>query len=145
MKSKLGSCEVKGDREMRRRLAALVAQFPQAIKKAVYIEAELIMADSKENYVPKDDGVLYRSGIVEPPVIDGINIWVRMGFGGAAMDYAEVVHEHPSGLSPAVWKGKVINWSIPGTGPKYLEIPFRKAEKGQANRIARTIKAETGL
>lgn len=140
MKSKLGSCEVKGDREMRRRLAALVTQFPQAIKKAVYFEAELIMADSKENYVPKDDGTLYRSGVVEPPVIDGINIYVKMGFGGAAADYAEAVHEHPSSHSPLSWKGKVINWSIPGTGPKYLEIPFRKAEKGMANRVAKSIK-----
>lgn len=147
--SRLGSVQVKGTREFKARLAALIAKYPRAIKSALFLEANLIMTDSKEHYVPVNreigkGGTLRDSGIVQKPVQEGLKIYVRMGFGGEAMPYAEAVHEHLSRHSPPTWQGKpILNWSIPGTGPKYLEIPFRKAEKGMANRLAAHLKAET--
>lgn len=145
--SRMGSCKVTGSREMRARLAALIRAYPVAIKRAIKEEAEFIMADSKEKYVPVASyrgGTLKQSGVVLDPVVEGGNIYVVMGYGGAAMPYAEAVHEHVSRHSPPSWKGLSINWNVPGTGPKYLEIPFRNAQRGQANRIAASIRAQVG-
>ncbi|MGE5619537.1 MAG: hypothetical protein ACM3US_09805 [Sphingomonadaceae bacterium] len=99
---------------------------------ALYHEAEAIMTDSKENYCPKDLGNLYNSGHVQPPKIQGKKVDVEMGYGGPAADYALIVHE---------WLDPKVHWSIPGTGPKYLEKPILAAAPGMANRLANYIKA----
>lgn len=63
---------------------------------------------------PLKYGDLRRSGTVEPPVVEKDRVTTGVGFGGAAAPYAVVVHEN---VDPS------INYTEPGTGPKYLEIP----------------------
>jgi hypothetical protein len=52
---------------MARRIRAFAALFPKKVGKALYMEAELVAADSKDNYVPKRDGILGGSIHVEGP------------------------------------------------------------------------------
>lgn len=93
---------------------------------ALYLEAELIMTDSKQNYVPVDTGVLRNSGTVTKPVITNKSVEVTLGYGGPAADYAVVVHEYP----PSVGQGK----------NKYLSRPLNKAERGLVTRVADTMR-----
>lgn len=150
--SAYSGCKVRGFREMRAQFAALTRMYPKAIARAVYEEAEFIMADSKEKFVPvghggAEGGHLRDSGHTQPPVIEGREIKVTMAYGGAAAPYALAVHEHLSEHSPPTWLNKSaseINWSVPGTGPKYLELPFRAAVPGMMGRIAQSIKGQVG-
>jgi len=78
------------------------------IAAALYRSAEMIMPDSKRNYVPVDTGALMRSGTVLPPTTDTSGrITVTLGYGEP---YARIVHDRP----PSIGQGKV----------KYLEKPF---------------------
>lgn len=93
---------------------------------ALYLEAELIMTDSKMNYVPVDTGVLRNSGTVKKPVIDTRGVTVTLGYGGPSADYAAIVHEFP----PSYGQGK----------NKYLSRPVNKAERGLISRVAEHMK-----
>ncbi len=57
--------------------------------------AEVVMTDSKDNYVPVVSGALYNSGFVEPPEFGRQKVLVRIGFGGGTTAYALRVHEAP--------------------------------------------------
>ena len=110
---------------------------------AIYREAERIMTDSKQNYVPvaPDGGTLKASGVVVPPEHKGHTITVVMGYGGAAAAYALAGHEHLSAHSPPSWvaaeaSGGGVHWHLSGHGPKYLEKPFNEARKGMDARLA---------
>ncbi len=84
------------------------------IAMGLYMIAEQIMTDSKNNYVPVDTGDLWRSGTVMPPEITTTGtISIRLGYGE---EYAKIVHDRP----PGIGQGKV----------KYLEKPFLAAMPG---------------
>lgn len=94
----------------------------QALKKELYLEAEGIMTQSKE-LVPVDTGTLKGSGTVRLPREENGVVIQELGFGGPAANYAVFVHEntvvfHKVGMA------------------KFLEIPFRQAERGMVPRIA---------
>jgi hypothetical protein len=101
-------------------------------------EAELVMTDAKENYVPvgqppedKHPGTLRASGFVDPPVVEGDHIEVTLGFGGAAEPYAMVQHE------------RLEFHHTVGTA-KYLETPMLAAAAGLDLRLAARIKGASG-
>lgn len=100
--------EFDGVEEMRAAIDNLAGIFPDKVVKAVHLEGEYVMTDSKRNYVPVDLGVLRSSGFVNPPVRSGKEVSVTIGFGGAASAYALAVHEHPSTHSPPSWQGKSV-------------------------------------
>jgi hypothetical protein len=113
-------------------IAALLAKVgdraKEALGKQLYLEAEGIMAQSKE-LVPVDTGALRSTGIVSPPVIEGDLVSVELGYGGPAAPYAVIVHEnleahHPHGMA------------------KYLEVPFDAAKRGMLDRVAAGIREE---
>ena len=79
----------------------------------IYKIAEVIMADSKDNYVPIDTGHLWQTGTVLEPEFQTSSVSVRLGYG---MDYAKIVHDRP----PTIGQGKV----------RYLEKPFLAAIPG---------------
>ena len=118
----------------------------QAMAAALKKEAELIMTDSKSNYVPVDTGNLRDSGYVAEPKIGGTHATVELGYGGAAAGYALFVHENPragktQGLSP---KGRPYkSWSQIGEW-KFLETPFKAALSGMPQRIASYMKSHVG-
>lgn len=97
---------------------------------ALYLEGELIMTDSKTNYVPVVSGMLKGSGTVLRPEIKGDVVKVTLGYGGASAPYAAVVHEYP------VSYGQHKN--------KFLQKPINKAATGLATRLAEHIRARLG-
>lgn len=114
--------------------AALASYGPRALQSAtdhLHYEAELIMTDSKRNYVPVDEGILRASGHVEPPVVDGGNVFVRLVYGGLAKAYAIIQHER-------------LDFRHPVGGAKYLELPLLAAAKGLARRIAAYVRGQLG-
>jgi len=94
---------------------------------ALYLEAELIMTDSKTNFVPVDSGVLRNSGTVQKPTITKQGVTVVLGYGGPSAEYAVIVHEYPSNVG----QGK----------NKYLSRPLNKAERGLISRVAASMKS----
>lgn len=103
------------------RLTALSARVREAAAAAMYQDAEETMTISK-GLVPVDTGTLRASGFVEPPEITADNIIVRMGYGGAASDYALKVHERTD-ISHKVGQAK------------YLSDPFFARSAGFAERF----------
>ncbi len=92
-------------------------------------EQEKVMADSKENYVPVDLGILKGSGTVLPPEIQGSKVTVVAGYGGAASAYALYQHEE---LHLAHTVGS----------PKYLERPFLNRVGKMPKNMAKEIERE---
>jgi hypothetical protein len=110
-------------------LTAHIDDIMDAAEGAVTEIGNEVITDAKETYVPVDSGNLRASGYVDDPVRTPDTIELVMGFGGAAASYALAIHEHPSAISPPSWlakegRGEQIQWSKPGTGPKYLQTPF---------------------
>lgn len=132
-----------GDRRMAAKLRRLSAKSSDLMLTGLALEAELVMTDSKKNYVPVDLGALRASGIVDKAVRRGKNLSVRLSYGGAAAAYALAVHEHLSRHSPPTWHGKPVRFGPSGgkgRGPKYLERPMRRAVRGLTARVARNVK-----
>jgi len=120
---------IRGTREVVAALERLGVRAKSLIAAAIYQEAELIMGDSKENYVPVDTGALKGSGHVQLPSIVGNEITVMMGFGGPAVDYAIHVHEN---LHVRHRVGQA----------KYLETPALIASRDMGDRLAERLRAD---
>ena len=113
---------IKGLDKVRKMLRQHQEKAVFALKKEMYLEAEGIMTQAKE-LVPVDTGTLKDSGVVQLPRDEGSVIVEEFGFGGPAAPYAVFVHEntvvfHKVGMA------------------KFLEIPFRQAQRGMVDRIA---------
>lgn len=134
---------LKGVEEMARKIEAVADEFPDKVESALYIEAELIATDAKENYVPVDIGTLKndirvdtRTGLLGQAKSGAdIEVIIHAG-GGASRPYALSVHEHPSPHDPPAWQGAEVTFSPDGRGPKYISKPLNKAVSGMAQRIA---------
>ena len=129
----------------------VLAEFGQrAVQEAaslMYERGETIMTDSKANYVPVDQSTLQGSGHVEPPVVEGGQVTVRLAYGGPAVKYAIAIHEHLSAYSPPSWKKAEASGSgvhFRQGGPKYLELPFLAGVKGLGEWIAAGIRSRLG-
>lgn len=138
--------EIKGIDRFEQLLKAYGDKLSGALAVALYEEATTIMTDSKENYVPVDQGTLRDSGHVQEPKLEGTTLLVELGYGGPAAPYALAVHENPrsgktEGVSPSGRKYK--HWAEVGQY-KYLEIPFKAAAKGLSQRIADRAKRVLG-
>lgn len=122
-------------KKMKKALKEMPEIATKAIESALYQEAEKIMTDSKENYVPVDTSNLKQSGTVLPPENKNGVITVEMGFGGLAEDYALIQHEN-------------LEFKHPNGGQaKYLEVPFKKSVSAAGfkirigQKVAKAIKA----
>ena len=132
---------LKGVATMANKIRAISSKFPDDVASALYYEANIEMTEAKRR-CPRSPGggTLRASGFVADPERKGRNIIVVLGFGGAASDYAEAVHEHLSEHSPPSWQGKEeLDWTIPGTGPKFLEGPLKESAPYMGKRIAARI------
>lgn len=98
---------------------------------ALVQQAEAIMSESKSRFVPVDTGVLRASGVVGAPQVGSDGIEVKMGYGGAAEDYAVIQHEN-------------LSYRHSVGGPKYLERPLLEAASGMAERLAKAIRGGLG-
>ena len=138
--------KLNGTKQMRARLQQIAKQFPTKVMGALYVEANIILTESKRRCpVAPDGGILRSSGVVHKPVRKGSGFSITLSYGGAAQAYALAVHEHLSEHSPPSWivaelSGKGINWSVDGTGPKFLEEPINEALPTIADNIGHRIK-----
>jgi hypothetical protein len=136
---------MKGAKEVIDTLKKLAEKFPDRVAAAIYQEAQIVMTESKRRCpVASDGGILRASGQVSLPVRKGKNISVTLSYGGAADAYAIAVHEHLSSHSPPSWvtaedNGHPVQWTTPGTGPKFLEGPINEAAEDMAARIAKRV------
>lgn len=120
--------QIRGSKALQRELKRRAREAPKALAGALFIEAERIMGKSKR-IVPVDKGALRASGHVQLPVIKGKKVSVTLGYGGAAVRYAVIVHEKPARHNaPTQWK--------------YLEKPLNEAIPGMGSRIARRLRRE---
>lgn len=115
------------------------ARYRQRVAAALKFEADAIMQDSQDNYVPLADGDLKDSGKVGRVDVTPDRISVDLSYGGPgspAAAYAVAVHEHPSAASPRTWRNvrdratgrfRRVQFKPAGHGPKYLELPLRAA------------------
>jgi hypothetical protein len=154
------SCTIDGVKELGEVLN--VDKIRTAVKRAVYFFAEECMAASKE-VCPVDTGNLMDTGHVgrhTPPGVtpmemaydteDG-GVAVDLGYGDSAVGYALYVHEelNPSSghaislnwsWAKAAAAGKQIQWTKPGSGPKFLENPIKERQDQLPGRIMDMIK-----
>jgi hypothetical protein len=144
------------------RLADAGERMREAAKKELYLCADEVMSASKE-VVPVDIGNLMGSGHVGKHAgsdmgvdegsayDDGDAVCIDLGYGGPAAPYALYVHEElqPSSghsVNPnwswakAAQAGKAINWTRPGSGPKYLEAPYEARRPAIPPRILQAVK-----
>lgn len=120
-------------------------------QKALLRGAKWIFDESQE-LVPVEDGDLRDSGkIGEVRNTVGSNqfqstptITIEYGTTPETAEYAQVVHDHESDISPPSWKGKQIQWTKPGTGPHFLSIPIAKATGIIAVPMSKALDLENG-
>lgn len=120
--------EISGLPALTAALARVGVEGLPAMAAALYVEAEKIMAVSKER-VPVDTGVLRASGHVELPHVSGTGVEVDFGYGGAAERYAWIQHER-------------MDYQHSHGGPKYLEGPCLEAVSGMEVRVAARVAAK---
>jgi hypothetical protein len=125
-----GSITLKGAAELIAKFERLGGEMDDIAASALYQEAEKIMTDSKENYVPVRDNVLRSSGYVDDPEINADGISIEMGYGGAAADYAVIQHENLDFKHGG------------GKSAKYLEKPLMEAERGLTQRVGLKMRRE---
>ena len=93
---------------------------------AMYQEAEKIITSAKQ-LTPVNTGALHDSGLAQFPDHEGTALKQELGFGGVAAPYAIYVHEDMTA-------NHVVGQA------KFLEIPFREAQVGLAERLIRTMR-----
>jgi hypothetical protein len=114
-----------GAAQMQQALRAAIEALPKQAAAALRTEAEIEMAEAKQR-TPVDSGSLRASGYVDTPVISGRKISVELGFGGAASEYAVIVHENMDAHHPV---GQA----------KFLESVLQESAPYLADRLARRI------
>jgi hypothetical protein len=113
--------ELKGMEGLLANLERLARGAGKAVAGPTKQEAEDILKDSQENFVPYKDGDLKKSGYVGEPEERGGVVSVAIGY---TAKHAVVQHENLDFKHPG------------GKSAKYLEIPFNNAERGMAERLA---------
>ena len=134
--AKAFSAKITGDKELAKRLAKINARLPRAIDDALHEEAMGLEAESAP--------LSPVSGIAGDRLRDSTQInQIPKGYSvGYYTKYAAAVHEMGFGKATA---GKIINWTTPGTGAKFLQRPFEKRLKGMTDRLRRVILKRLGL
>jgi len=127
---------IKGLDKAVRRLRALGGNIQKEIAPALFTEMDVEVAGrAKEEFVPVDTGALKGSIHATKPKVRRGSVSVSVVAGGPAAPYALRVHE---------WLGAGVRWSVPGTGPKYIEKPLLAAipeiKKALIKALVRAIK-----
>lgn len=115
--------KLNGTKKLTRHLSRMEAD----VKKAVSETNEEVgedLAVKSARVCPVDETTLVSS---QYDVLVESGMGVEVGYKGDAAEYMNIVHEN---LDPDV------NWSKPGSGPKFLETPFLE----NRDRYARNIK-----
>ena len=103
-----------------------------ALSAALYKEAATIFEESQDQ-VPLDTGNLRASGKLGLPQVQGNELVVEITYGGAAADYALLVHED---MERTYRNGKK---------SKYLEDPAKRRLEGMSGRLLKSVKKAMGI
>ena len=104
----------------------------KALGQGLYREGALAFAASQRE-VPVDTGILKNSGVLSRPYMDGGYLVVDISYGGAASDYALIVHEDMESRHNE------------GTKAKYLEDPVKRQLVGMGDRLLLQVRKGLGL
>jgi hypothetical protein len=112
-----------GGEKLQAKLRTFAKRWDAKAAKGMRRVADSVLAIS-QGLVPRDTEALAESGRV---IMSPTGRSFTIVYGGPDIPYAIAVHEHLSSHSPASWvkkeeRGEKINWTVPGTGPKYLEL-----------------------
>ena len=113
--------ETKGLEGAIKRLKALGGNIQKEVAPALFTSMSVdVEGVAKESFTPVSPGggTLRDSIHTTLPKIRRGSVSVSVVAGGPAEDYALRVHE---------WLDPSVKWSVPGTGPKFLERPFLEA------------------
>jgi hypothetical protein len=118
-----------------RGLRGVPDEIDREFAKAIFTELEVEVAGrAKAELAPVSPGGGALRGsihVTEPQFSVRGFIRVAVVAGGPAAPYALAVHE---------WVDPKVNWTVPGTGPKFLEEPLNEARPG----IERELEAALG-
>lgn len=117
------SMNLKGGKELQRKLRKIAKRFPEAAGDALYLEANDIMTESKKE-VPVDTGRLRNTGFVKPDRSMSMMPVVHLGYN---TKYAPRQHEETT-------------WKHPVGKSKYLEDPIRRWRTTGTLKLARTMR-----
>ena len=109
----VGGITVEGTDGVRREAGGRIREVFRAGVGRAYVEAEIVMTESKRR-TPVKDGHLRRSGHVAPPKQTADGVAIDLTYGDEAVDYAIHVHEDLEALHKV---GEA----------KFLEGPLREA------------------
>jgi hypothetical protein len=123
---------VTGEGHLHRVLAAGGRAAGEEVPAAVYEAANEILAESARQ-VPVEFGTLRASGHVTPPVSTANGMEVGISYGGAAHEYALIVHEDLEAHHRAPTKAK------------YLEDPVNQHAARVAQDIANAVERRLGM
>jgi hypothetical protein len=135
--------QITGLKELADKLRTAGKGLEAEVGRELYQFGEEVMTASKL-VVPVRTGTLMNTGQVQPPATEGVQVVVRLGYGGPAAPYALYVHEALEGAqspNPSwswakdVAHGGEIHWTRPGSGPKYLENPLKERQGELPRRI----------
>ena len=130
------SCKIEGIDKLKEKLIQNAPKARQAVKATLYQFANEVMTESL-NRVPVLTGALMGTGKVQEPEEDGSSVSIKLGYGDESVGYAIYVHEALEGAHPPSpdwsWTKKVaaggqIDWTRPGSGPKFLEGPLHEKQ-----------------
>jgi hypothetical protein len=120
---------ITGVKEMKARLRQVARQFPDLVARALYLEAQIELTESKRR-VPVDTGTLRASGqVIGPDRGAGRKLFVTIAYGGAAESYAIYVHEDLEAFHRI---GQA----------KYLESVLLESAPYMADRLARRVQLD---
>ena len=101
-----------GEERVLSTLRRMQAQFGDKVGGALKEQAELIMTDSKQNFVPVDTSALKTSGNVGHVKREGRDLSVELTYGGPSVDYAQDQHE--THRTKSKYLERPLNNAIPG-------------------------------
>ena len=104
----------------------------KALGQGLYREGALAFAASQRE-VPVDTGILKNSGVLSKPYFYGGSLVVDISYGGAASDYAIIVHEDMEARHNE------------GTKAKFLEDPVKRQLVGMGDRLLLQVRKGLGL
>ena len=124
------SFEILGLERLQQRFQAAAPKIREEVARELYVFGTEVM-EASLRVVPVKTGALMNTGKVDPPVYDGDEVSVKIGYGDEAVGYALYVHENMS---------TTVNWTRPGSGPKFLEAPLKERQDKLPGRITEAVK-----
>ena len=149
----ISGIEVTGTKELQDILARLGDAAPDKLGDALYRQAEFIMTEAKRQ-TPVDTGSLRASGHVEPPVVNGTQVSVMLGFGGVA---GGQMNNEQGPVGPgqfltsqgtrepgqyAIYVHENLNAQHPSGNAKFLENPMLATELSLSSKLATDLKID---